>query len=220
LCQAARNAIHLGLGLLETHARTKPRQYPKPARPTIVEFLRVGHHNERHPDFSVVAQSLETGRRDPNDRVSAIVQLNLPSQNTEIAAEAPFPRPIAQHRHGVPLRHPILTGAEGSAQCRLDSEKRKIGLRNIFAGNPFRILEAPEYKWAVVKNRHRFKRAALVPPIPVIRIRSAPPLHTDAFQVAPQNREPLGAGIWQSPQNRRIHHAENRRVGTDPESQG
>ncbi len=115
----------------------------------------------------------------------------------------------------VAQRHDVFGRSECAAQGWLDSEQREIGLRNEFAGNAFRVVDAGERELVVAIGGDGCERTVLTAPVAIIGIRSAAPLYADALDVAPQDHEARGLGVGHGAQYGGIHYREDRGVCAD-----
>ena len=87
-------------------------------------------HGGRHPHVGVERHAGESGRHHANHRHRAIVQRDGALQHVRICCERAAPERVADHHHGVFVRHRVFLGGERAPKGRLCSKQREVSGRH------------------------------------------------------------------------------------------
>ena len=163
------------------------------------------------------ARELETLWQHAHDEARFDVHANRPLEHAGIATIAALPVRMADQRHPVAAARCGFFRSERATDDRLDSEDAEElaiddGRSRILGG-----VARRRWKITASVRRHGLERRALRAPIPEVGDRDERIALARGEKSRGDGHDSIGAGIRQRLQEHGVHHAEDRRIGADPE---
>ena len=142
------------------------------------------------------------------------VEGDAPPDDVRIRPEEPRPERVAEdHDRRLPRR--VFFGKQEPPVQRPGAQQLEEARRRSQGLHALRLLEPEQRAGATAGDRHLVERPALVPDVDVLPGRRPVLRDVDPRGSQPQDREPIGFGIWKRLEQQRVDHAEDRRVGAD-----
>ena len=157
-------------------------------------------------------------RHDADDEMVAAVEGNRLADDGRIRAELPLPETVAQDGD-IGLPWPALFGQERASEHGVHAEDREQAGRHAHGDQHLRILAMRQPEASVAVERESLERARLARPVLEIGIRRpvAPAL---GLRIGfPYLNQAVGIGVRKRSDQRRVHRAEDRRVGANREGE-
>ena len=219
--------VELWLRGVGRESRLQAANDVQPPALTIVEIVyrrrHLGLHHDRHEQIGRRCgdDAGEADGRDADDCHRRAVDRHHLVQDGRVAGEAPLPEPMAQYRHRVRARRPIVIVGEPAAERRLHAQDGKRVARD--------ELRLDALGLATIGERRRRRRArhqaaegvVAIAKIPIHRMREGTLVRRPAAEGAGAVELHQLARILdrQQPQQHLIHQREDGGVGADPQRQ-
>ena len=193
------NRFGPGLRLLEGGGRIQPRhRVEEPKLTAAVRIERVGHPEIHRPGVGDVEVGVEAGRHHADHGEILPPNGQAPAEDVWISAEAPAPKPVAQHDH-VALALDAFFGDKGSSQGsphaedveQVDGGERSavhLGL-TILGEGPNRVLLAGTNAGNTLED------LGMVPPVRHLRRRDSRFCVSGGREVVPDEHQAIGLPI-------------------------
>ncbi len=224
--QAARDPVHLGLGL--GHGHTGPELCDDVVVLVVAVGLRFAGEGQGQEHLSVLrgaqggqdlARQGEAFGQDSHHFRRRAVQGDDPADHRGIAAVSALPGPMIQDHDSRAARR-VLLGNEQAPERRLHPQHGEKIRRDAQHAHPLRLERAGEVLIAADGDRHLLEARVAIPDVEVLSGREPVLRDVEAGRPVPQNHQALGVGVRQRPQEQRAGHAEDRGVGPDSDGDG
>ena len=173
------------------------------------------------PDLGIRDDRRPEGvRHDADNLVRLAAERHLTSENSRVSAEASYPEAVRDDRNPRRTRTVVLE-REIAPACGRDAQNAEVLEGDLLPDERFRIAKSRDRRLPASDGGHTFERFVLagqiheVPGGGVFARGAAAGRH-----VLPDHRDSVRIPVWQGPEQQGIHHAEDGRVGADPEREG
>ena len=175
---------------------------------------------ERHPKFCL-KWKIKLGRRHANDRIALVVQFDLLSKDILAAYKVRLPKFVADHHH-VAVPRLIFFFKKSPPEDGLHAQRRKKISRYRAPFHRLRLPHARQIKIAEAHGAHLFEGVILVAPVKIVSRRNNKLRNSRKTLLrrrVPHRHEPPRISKRQRPEQHSIHHAEDRGIRADAESE-
>ena len=178
----------------------------------LVEVVRL-------PELRLRCGKRQRRRHHADDLDTVPIDLDHPTDDTGVAAEARLPEPVAEDGHRRGAGTPILSGEDPAQprRCAHHLEERRGHEGRL---DSLRVLRAGEARLVLADQRHPVQGADLprVEEVQRIRHRQLVELHHSGGVVR-EDDEPIGVRERKRTQQYRVHDGEDGEVGGDADRQ-
>ena len=196
----------------------------QPSNDAVVVTAARSVGNDRDPDVRRLGRGLqvrgkvEAGRHDADDEMVAAVEGNRPADDGRIRAELPLPETVAQDGD-IGLSWPALFGQERASEHGVHAEDREQAGRHAHGDQHLRVLAMRQPESSVAIERESLERARL--PRPVLEVGIGRPVAPAlGLRIGfPHLNQAVRVGVRKRSDQRRVHRAEDRRVGANGEGE-
>ena len=143
------------------------------------------------------------------------VQRQVLADDARIASEHPRPEAVTEDRHGGLARF-VLVRTQQPAVERLGAQQREEAGRRLEDLDAIRLIETQQRPAAASRDGHLVEGTILRLNVDVLAGRRPVLRDVDARRPQPQGGQTIRIRIGQRLQQQRVDHAEDRRVGADP----
>src|SRR5580704_1053807 len=212
LGQSRRNAVHLGLRLLQIDARLQSSDHGRMML-AANRLLLVGPSHGL-PGLRPFRIS-ETSRRNADNRIFLAVKTDFSPDNIRVASELRFPERIAQDQH-LPAPALIFVGSKRPADDRLRPEHAKKSVSHPRDAHHLRLTAAGHSPMSEAVHRQTVERLRLSSPLNEVRHRDREGRHPrKAFRrrSMPNPHQPLRLRKRQRPQKHPVNDTKDGSIG-------
>ena len=186
------------------HIQFEPPYRVKVAAGSQTHLARI--LRRRGPRFGVSRQ-LELRRHHPDNGEVALGERQCLCDNVWVATEAPLPEAVAQH-------HDVATGREfirreGAAQQWQHPESGKKLIRHPRCGDQFRLFAVEQCQGPAGIGRQIRERLALALQVKEVGRRYGGNNFSSLAVLVLNDDQPLRQGVWQRPQQHRVHQTKD-----------
>ena len=217
--------IDVRLRLLHRNTRLEPHQdvvvlVAPPLHRVRAQGQREKNVHRRHRPFRRhdLGVQQEAGLQHARHGERIAVQGNALADDVGIGIEKPLPDRVAQNRDRR-FAGRVFIRCRQPAQVRPRAEHPQQAGLCAHGVHPHRLIAAGEREVAALREGHLLEGMVLRAEIDVLAGGGPIAENADARRVQPDGRQAVGARIRQRPQEQRVHHAEDGRVGADPDGQ-
>ena len=159
-------------------------------------------------------------RHDADNLVGLAAERHLTSESPRVSAEAPYPESVRDDRNPRRTRTVVLEREIAPARGR-DAQNGEVLEGDLLPDERFWIAKSRDRRLPASDGGHTFERSVLAGQIHEVPgggefARGA----AAGRHVLPDHRDSVRIPVWQGPEQQGIHHAEDGRVGADPEREG
>ncbi len=209
------DATELRLRRRRRHPRRQPREGGQPAAVAALRHDLLVPRERRHK--LRVAREPERGRQHAHDGIRLRIDLERAPQRVGPAPEPLLPQPVRDH-DDARRALPVFTLPETAAQCRLHAQPVEEVGRHRHRPRPLRRLFRRQVHRPLHVAHQRLDTLRAATHLQEVRHRVGPP-PPRRHVLVPHPDQPIRLRIRQRPEQRALHHAEDRRARADAHRQ-
>src|SRR5208282_5591544 len=172
---------------------------------------------QRRPNLGRGSKNIiELAGQNADDGIAVVVERHLASDNRRVAAKAPPPKSVADDRYFRAMKH-IVGSLHVSSERRRHAKRSEVAGADLLSIDTFRLIRSSEGRLPWLHYSDCVKRAT-----PLRQFAISVEGLGDAgavFRGIPDHHDPAGMRIGQRLEQDRVHRAENRRAGSDAETE-